>query len=179
MQKAVFLDRDGVINEVLTKRVKFVNRPEELFLLRGVPEAVRQFNEAGWKVFIVTNQGGVGLGFMSEMDLETIHEALVEKLEEHGAHVDDIAYCSHRPDAGCRCRKPEAGMLLDLARRHDISLRDSYMVGDRVPDILAGQKAGTHTVFISSSENKTIDADYRFDSLLAFSSWLTERNCQQ
>ncbi|MFC3420381.1 D-glycero-alpha-D-manno-heptose-1,7-bisphosphate 7-phosphatase [Salinicoccus hispanicus] len=173
MQRAVFLDRDGVINEVLSHRVRFVNGPRDLFLLEGVPEAIRQFNDAGWKVFIVTNQGGVGLGFLSEAALNDIHEVLIGKLKEYGARVDDIAYCPHRPGAGCPCRKPEAGMLLDLAGRHDILLEDSYMAGDREPDILAGKNAGTQTVFINRKANKALGADHQFDTLLAFSNWLT------
>ena len=91
MQKAVFLDRDGVLNEVLNHRVKFVNRPEDLHLLEGVEQAIRQFNEGGWKVFIVTNQGGVGLGYMTEDALGEIHDRLVDLLEASGAKVDDIA----------------------------------------------------------------------------------------
>lgn len=173
MQKAVFLDRDGVINEVLTRRVRFVNTSQDLYLLEGVPRAIRQFNEAGWKVFIVTNQGGVGLGFLSETALNHIHEVLIERLEKYDAHVDDIAYCPHKPGSGCICRKPKAGMLLELASRHNISLQESYMVGDREPDIMAGQNAGVRTIFINSRDNKLPGADHQFDSLLDFSNWLT------
>ncbi|WP_342388415.1 D-glycero-alpha-D-manno-heptose-1,7-bisphosphate 7-phosphatase [Salinicoccus bachuensis] len=172
MQKAVFLDRDGVLNEVLNHRVKFVNRPEDLHLLEGVEQAIRQFNEDGWKVFIVTNQGGVGLGYMTEDELGEIHDRLVDLLEASGARVDDIAYCPHMPHEGCVCRKPEAGMILELAEAHNIFLGESYMVGDREPDIQAGRNAGTRTVFIANRKNKKIGADYHFKDLISFSNWL-------
>lgn len=172
MQKAVFLDRDGVINEVLNHRVKFVNRPEDLHLLEGVEQAIRQFNEEGWKVCIVTNQGGVGLGYMTEGELGEIHDRLVDLLEASGARVDDIAYCPHKPHEGCACRKPEAGMILELAEAHNISLGESYMVGDREPDVQAGRNAGTRTVFIGNRKDKKIDADHHFRDLISFSNWL-------
>ena len=172
MQKAVFLDRDGVLNEVLNHRVKFVNRPEDLHLLEGVERAIRQFNEDGWKVYIVTNQGGVGLGYMTEDALGEIHDRLLNLLGASGARVDDIAYCPHMPHEGCACRKPEAGMILDLAETHDISLGESYMVGDREPDIRAGRNAGTRTVFIGNRMNRKIGADHHFRNLISFSNWL-------
>ncbi|WP_409296974.1 D-glycero-alpha-D-manno-heptose-1,7-bisphosphate 7-phosphatase [Peribacillus sp. SCS-26] len=148
MEKAVFLDRDGVINEVLTKRVKFVNNPSQLFLLEGAAEAIARFSSEGYKVFIVTNQGGVGLGYLKEKALVKIHDQLKKILAEQGGVITDISYCAHRPDAGCECRKPGAGMLLDLADRYDIDLAGSVMAGDHERDIQAGIKAGCKTVFI-------------------------------
>ncbi|GAB3066506.1 D-glycero-alpha-D-manno-heptose-1,7-bisphosphate 7-phosphatase [Salinicoccus sesuvii] len=171
MQKAIFLDRDGVINEVLTRRVRFVNTPQDLFIIEGAPKAIKQFNDAGFKVFIVTNQGGLGLGFLSETALNRIHDVLIERLKAYGARVDDIAYCPHKPSSGCPCRKPKAGMLTDLASHHNILLRDSYMAGDRETDIAAGKNAGVRTVLINKND-RMFDADHQFDTLLEFSNWL-------
>ncbi|WP_409291496.1 D-glycero-alpha-D-manno-heptose-1,7-bisphosphate 7-phosphatase [Peribacillus sp. SCS-37] len=148
MEKAIFLDRDGVINEVLTKRVKFVNNPGQLFLLEGAAEAIARFSSQGYKVFIVTNQGGVGLGYLKEKALVKIHDQLKKMLAEQGGTITDISYCAHRPDAGCECRKPGAGLLLDLAERYDVDLAGSVMAGDHERDIQAGKKAGCKTVFI-------------------------------
>lgn len=173
MRKAIFLDRDGVINEVLSHRVKYVNKPHEFHLLAGVGEAIRQLKEFGLPVFVVTNQGGIGLGFLKEKALHTIHEKMMEDLAEEGASVDDIAYCPHKPKAGCRCRKPEAQMLRDLATKHNISLVDSIMVGDREPDIGAGKKAGCKTVFIGK-EKENPGADAVFPDLLSAVPWLLE-----
>jgi D-glycero-D-manno-heptose 1,7-bisphosphate phosphatase len=152
MKKAIFLDRDGVLNEVLSDRVKFVNRPEDLYLLEGAAEAIADLNKAGYEIFVVTNQGGVGLGFLKEKRLREIHDHMVKIISEHGGHIKEVAYCPHKPKAGCECRKPNAGMLLDLARRHDIELTGSVMVGDHERDIEAGKKAGCKTVFIGSEE---------------------------
>ncbi len=173
MHKAVFLDRDGVINEVMSRRVRFVNTPEDFYLLEGASEGIRQLNEAGYKVFVVTNQGGVGLGFMTEADLRDVHDKMEEELEKSGAFLDGIAYCPDMPQAKSRCRKPAPGMILDLAEKHDIDLSESYMAGDREPDIHAGKNAGTRTVFIGRDKKKRTGADYRFPDLLSFSNWLT------
>lgn len=164
MKQAIFLDRDGVLNEVLSERVKFVNRPEDLYLLEGAAEAVAELSKAGYEIFVVTNQGGVGLGFLKEKHLLEIHDHMVEMIKEHGGHIKEVAYCPHKPKAGCECRKPNAGMLIDLASRHDIDLARSVMVGDHERDIEAGIKAGCKTVFIGIEETK---ADKQAPSLQA------------
>lgn len=171
MKKGIFLDRDGVINEVLSHRVKFVNKPHEFYLLDGVGEAIRQLNEDGLPVFVVTNQGGIGLGYMKETALQSIHKKMMQDLIQYGAKIEDIAYCPHKPKAGCRCRKPEAQMLIDLAEKYKISLPDSIMVGDREPDITAGKTAGCKTVFIGK-KNENPGADVVFPDLLSAVPWI-------
>lgn len=170
MQKAIFLDRDGVINEVLSKRVKFVNKPEQFYLLDGAAEGIKLLNDKGFLVFVVTNQGGVGLGFMKEEMLLKVHEKMVKDIMKSGGKIDDIIYCPHKPNAGCACRKPEPEMLIRLAKKHQVSLSDSYMVGDRDVDILAGKQAGTKTILIGNEEGL---ADYQFPSLYMAAQWLT------
>jgi len=167
MTRAVFLDRDGVINEVLSARVKFVNTPEQFYLLSGVGEAIKQLNDLGWKVFVVTNQGGIGLRYMTHSDLEAIHQKMEQDLAAYEAKIDAIAYCPHRPKAGCPCRKPKPNMILDLAKKHHIDLTESYMVGDRAPDIEAGKQAGVQTVLVGHRE-QPIKADLTFSNLLDF-----------
>lgn len=174
MSKAVFLDRDGVINEVLSKRVKFVNTPDDFYLLDGVGEGIKKLNESGYKVFVVTNQGGVGLGFMTEKDLLNVHKRMENELDEFGAFIDDIAHCPDKPHVKSRCRKPSPGMILDLAEQHGIDLASSYMAGDRDPDILAGVNAGTKTVHIGNVKKQKEKADMHFPTLLSFASWLTD-----
>ncbi|GAB3800919.1 D-glycero-alpha-D-manno-heptose-1,7-bisphosphate 7-phosphatase [Virgibacillus kimchii] len=168
MQSGIFLDRDGVINEVLTDRVKFVNTRADLYLLDGVGEAIKMFNDAGYKVFVVTNQGGVGLGFMEETELLNIHMKMTGDLEEFGAVIDDIAFCPHKPKANCACRKPKPKMIFDLAEKHGINLEKSYMIGDREPDITAGKRAGTKTILIGERTNQQeVGADLCFSDLLS------------
>ncbi|NEU31224.1 HAD family hydrolase [bacterium LRH843] len=173
-KKAVFLDRDGVINEVLSSRVRFVNQPKDFYLLEGVGNAIRLLNEANVPVFVVTNQGGVGLGFMKEASLHRIHEKMKKDLAEFRAFVDDIAYCPHKPKAGCYCRKPEPQMLTELATKHHIDLSLSIMVGDRKPDIEAGKKAGCKTILLGERE-KDITADAYFPDLLSAIPWMLEQ----
>ncbi|TCT19983.1 D-glycero-D-manno-heptose 1,7-bisphosphate phosphatase [Melghiribacillus thermohalophilus] len=173
MNQAVFLDRDGVINEVLSERVRFVNRPEDFYLLDGAGEGIKLLNDAGFKVFVVTNQGGIGLGYMKESDLHRVHDKMKKELKTFQASVDDIAYCPHKPHANCPCRKPKPKMILDLAEKYQVDLSRSFMIGDREPDIEAGKRAGTRTVFIGDREEKT-DADISFPDLLSAATWLTE-----
>ena len=169
MKKAVFLDRDGVINEVLTDRVKFVNRPDQLYFLPGVAEAIRMLNNVFDYVFVVTNQGGVGLGFMKESQLQLIHDHMIDKLREEGAIIEAVAYCPHKPKSGCACRKPNSKLIEDLAVAYDVDLASSYMVGDTDTDIIAGKNAGTKTVFIGTSDPL---ADAVFSDLLGASGWI-------
>jgi D-glycero-D-manno-heptose 1,7-bisphosphate phosphatase len=178
MEVGIFLDRDGVINEVLTRRVKFVNKPSDFYLLNGVGEAIKKLNEASYKVFVVTNQGGIGLGYMRETALESVHQKMMDDLAGFGARIDDISYCPHKPHEGCACRKPRPQMLLDLAEKHHIDLENSYMVGDRDPDIEAGKKAGTKTVLVGNREKTFSEADLKFKDLLAFVEWLVEGGSQ-
>jgi D-glycero-D-manno-heptose 1,7-bisphosphate phosphatase len=129
-----------------------VNRPKDLFLLEGAAEAVAELSAGGYDIFVVTNQGGVGLGFLKEKELKKIHDHLTQMVKEQGGEIKEVAFCPHKPKAGCKCRKPNAGMLFDLAVRHDLDLSRSVMVGDHERDIEAGKKAGCKTVFIGSEE---------------------------
>ncbi|MEC3226103.1 HAD family hydrolase [Bacillus thuringiensis] len=167
MNKAVFLDRDGLLNEVLTERVNFVNTPDDLYLLPGVTESIVKLKEKGFKVFVVTNQGGIGLGYMSYKELEKIHEKLQSEILKSNelAVIDEIMACIHKPKENCKCRKPEPGMLLTLAKKHNISLADSYMVGDREVDVAAGISTGTKTVLVTGEDEPT-QANLKCSTLL-------------
>jgi D-glycero-D-manno-heptose 1,7-bisphosphate phosphatase len=177
MNKAVFLDRDGVINEVLSKRVKFVSSVKDLYLLPWVAESIKVLNDLNYKVFIVTNQGGIGLGYMSENALAEIHFKLARLLlEEADAQIDDIAYCPHKPHANCHCRKPKPAMILELAQKHNIDLQQSFTIGDRGTDIVAGRLAGTRTILIIDKDEiiPVIDVDNVVFSLKEAVAWIVE-----
>ncbi|QEC46654.1 HAD family hydrolase [Baekduia soli] len=139
---AAFLDRDGTIN-VKAPEGAYVERPEDLVLLPGAAQAIRSLNDAAIPVVVVTNQRGIALGRMDEVDLAAIHVRLVDLLDrEAGAAVDDILHCPH--DRGpCGCRKPAPGLLLAAAQRHPhIELGRSVVIGDRPSDVEAGAAAG-------------------------------------
>ncbi len=163
MRKAVFLDRDGVINRGFGRRPP--NSVDEFEMLPEVPEAIAMLQEAGFEVFVVTNQGGVGLGHMTKETLSRIHDRMQDELGSFGTQVHDIAACTHRPDEGCSCRKPQPGMLLRLAADHHIDMSGSYMVGDRETDILAGILAGVRPIFIGSKAAAPSQALYNAETL--------------
>lgn len=169
LKRAVFLDRDGVINEVLTKRVKFVNEPKQFYFLPGAEEAIKSLNDYFDYVFVVTNQGGIGLGYMKEKQLQKVHDYMVAELKKKGATIHEVAYCPHKPKAGCECRKPNSKMILDLGVKYKIDLEHSYMVGDTDTDIQAGKKAGTKTVYIGYSDPL---ADAVFPNLKEAAQWI-------
>lgn len=171
LKRAVFLDRDGVINEVLTHRVKFVNEPKQFYFLPGVEEAIKSLNEYFDYVFVVTNQGGIGLGFMKEKQLHKIHDHMVAELAKKGATIHEVTYCPHKPKAGCKCRKPNSKMIVDLGKKFKIDLEQSYMVGDTDTDIQAGKKAGTRTVFIGKHDPL---ADAVYPNLKEAAQWIIQ-----
>jgi D-glycero-D-manno-heptose 1,7-bisphosphate phosphatase len=145
LRRAVFLDRDGVLNRAQVRQ----GRPhppanmDELKVLPGVPQALWALREAGWLLIVVTNQPDVARGITTREDVEAIHAALAGQMP-----IDEFRTCFHDDAQRCTCRKPEPGLLLDAAREHSIDLAASYMVGDRWRDVQAGERAGCTTLFI-------------------------------
>lgn len=133
-QPAAFLDRDGVLNVDRG----YAHKPEDIEIILGAAAAVRLLNEAGYYVFVVTNQGGVARGLYTETAIEHVHRHMQIILKAEGAHIDAFYYCPHHPDGSvkefaieCRCRKPEPGMLEQAACDWPIDLRRSFLIGDR------------------------------------------------
>jgi D-glycero-D-manno-heptose 1,7-bisphosphate phosphatase len=145
MMRAVFLDRDGVINRKPPEG-DYVTRWEDFHILPGVAEGIALLNRAAFLVIVVTNQRCIAKGLMSAAELERMHDRMTEVLAKAGAIVDGTFYCPHEIDYGCDCRKPAPGMLLNAARLHDIELSASWMVGDSEIDVEAGRNAGCKTV---------------------------------
>jgi D-glycero-D-manno-heptose 1,7-bisphosphate phosphatase len=154
---AVFLDRDGTINE----EVDFVCSPEELRLIPGAARAISRLNEAGLVTCVISNQSGVARGLLTEEDLLRIHAKLEHDLQSEGARLDRIYYCPHHPTEGippynisCTCRKPATGMLESGRQEFSIDLRRSFVVGDRLADIGAGTAAGAQTILVQTGYGK-------------------------
>jgi D-glycero-D-manno-heptose 1,7-bisphosphate phosphatase len=144
MRRAVFLDRDGVINRSLVRDGKPfapVNAGE-FEMLPGVADALRRLRQAGFLNIVVTNQPDISTGKQRQEDLDALHARLLTELD-----IDAIRVCSHVNHDGCTCRKPAPGLLLDAARDFGIDLGGSYMVGDRWRDVAAGQRAGCRNCF--------------------------------
>ncbi len=139
LKAAIFLDRDGVLNEDLG----YVHKPSDLKILPGVPEALKELKRRGYLLIVVSNQSGVARGKFSAADVEAFNDLLRTELVRLGAPpLDDVFYCPHGPDDACACRKPKPGMILDAARRHGIDLARSFLVGDKADDIESAVNAG-------------------------------------
>ena len=161
LKQAVFLDRDGVINRYVYNSdfgtVDSPANPQEFELLPGVCESICEFNRMGLLVIVVSNQPGLAKGRFSTELLQGTTQKMEQAVRQGGGQIDSIYYCLHHPDAidaeyrrPCDCRKPEPGLFFKAARDWDIDLKASYTVGDGVADILAGEAAGTTTIFLSS-----------------------------
>ncbi len=144
MKRAVFLDRDGVINRKPPEG-QYVTRWEDFHFLPGVVESIALLNQAGFSVIVVTNQRCVAKGFITIADIEKMHKLMSDSLARAGAALDGVYYCPHEKEPLCNCRKPAPGMLIEAARAHEISLINSWMIGDSDIDIEAGKNAGCKT----------------------------------
>lgn len=149
-QKAVFLDRDGVLND---NPGGFITKVQAFSILPGVPEALARLTQAGYLNIIVTNQSGIGRGLIPFSILEAIHQSLKEKVAQAGGKIDGIYYCPHLPEEGCSCRKPSPGLILQAARDLSICLEKSFMIGDSERDLIAGRRAGCKKSFLVLSGN--------------------------
>jgi D-glycero-D-manno-heptose 1,7-bisphosphate phosphatase len=143
--RAVFLDRDGVINE---NRPDHVKCWDEFRFLPGVLTAIRWLRLAGFHVFVVTNQAIIARGAATHGVVEDIHRRMMLQVALHGGRIHDIRYCPHDADDACRCRKPQPGMLLDIAAHWSVDLGRSYLIGDALSDMAAGASAGCRTVLV-------------------------------
>jgi len=172
--RAVFLDRDGVINRASVRDGKPYppSGPEELEILPGVPEALSRLSAAGFRLVVVTNQPDVARGRQSREMVEAIHKALRNELP-----IDEFRVCYHDDADRCSCRKPVPGMLLQAAVDLDLDLTASFLVGDRWRDVEVGKNAGCATVFIDYgySERRPENPDKIVQSLLEAADWILDR----
>jgi len=158
MSAAIFLDRDGVLIE----DVHLLTNPRDIRVLEGVPQALRSLKEAGFQLIVISNQTVVARGLFTEQGVCAINAEMERLLEQAGGpHLDGFYFCPHHPKAtlpayriACECRKPRPGLLLRAAREHDLNLGASFMVGDRITDIIAGARAGCRTVLIETGKHE-------------------------
>jgi len=151
MVRAVFLDRDGVINRELPEG-SYVTRWAEVEFLPGGAEAVKCFRDAGFLVLLVSNQRTIAKGLITQQGLESLHRRMWQELFRGEEGFDGVYCCPHDTDPPCQCRKPQPGMLLAAARDRGIDLTASWMVGDSESDVEAGRRAGCRTIRIGLPE---------------------------
>jgi D-glycero-D-manno-heptose 1,7-bisphosphate phosphatase len=162
VNKAAFIDRDGVINEDRA----YVHRIADFAFIPGSVEALRALHEAGYLLVVITNQSGIARGLFSEAEYRHLEEYFCTSLSRAGVQLDSIQYCPHLPDAplpeyrlDCDCRKPRPGMLLAAVKQLDIDLSQSILVGDRRADVEAGRAAGVSRCFLVRSGQPLCAAD--------------------
>lgn len=181
MNKIVFLDRDGVINEYPGNH-NYVNSWKEFKFIPGSIRAVKMLNSAGFKVFVISNQAGVAKGLYTLEDLEYINKKMNAALKKAGARLDGIYYCIHHPQDNCFCRKPRIGMLKTALADFQINPKASFFIGDSFMDMKAGADFGVKTVMLLSGREKIsnrgnweFEPDYIFDNLLVAAHYLSSR----
>ncbi len=161
-QKALFLDRDGVINV----DHGYVFDPKDIDFMPGIFALTQAFRKAGYLVIVVTNQSGIGRGYYSEQQFASLTQWMREQFQQQGSDLDDVYFCPHHPSKAkgtyqqlCDCRKPNPGMLVQAITKHNIDPSVSVMVGDKLSDMLAAQKAGVaHRILFQNHEPTVVDA---------------------
>ncbi|MFA5438044.1 MAG: HAD family hydrolase [Candidatus Omnitrophota bacterium] len=174
--RVIFLDRDGVINKYPGDRA-YVTSLRKFKFLPGAKKAISLLNKAGFKIFVASNQAGVGRGIYSQRTLDQITSFMLEEVKKAGGHIDKVYYCTHRKDAGCRCRKPRPGMLKKAAREFKFSLKNAYFVGDTDLDVRTAHNAGCKSIFVTCGANKgdgPILPDLVFDNLSEAAEYLVK-----
>jgi D-glycero-D-manno-heptose 1,7-bisphosphate phosphatase len=173
LNRAVFLDRDGVLNATIMRNGQ-PTAPfllDELQIVPGVPEALTALRAAGFQLIVVTNQPDVVRGHAVKADVEAINASMLARLP-----LDEIRVCYHDTGDGCACRKPKPGMLIAAAVEREIELARSFLVGDRWRDIGAGKAAGCTTILVNAFPGETkAEADVEFPDLSAAVDWITAR----
>lgn len=141
---AVFLDRDGTINE----EVGYLNHISRLKILPGVPKAIKILKEAGFMVFVVTNQSGPARGYFPKDLVEKVHREIQKRLKRKGAQIDEFFVCLHHPEEYCPCRKPKTGLLEKAFTKYPLDPKNSYVIGDKLIDIELAKNAGLKGILV-------------------------------
>lgn len=156
MNKAIFLDRDGVLNHEI---YDYITRVEDFEILEyQIPVLKRLFDE-GYLLIVITNQGGIALKRYTEATLATMHQMLADAFKQQGAEIAAVYYCPHHPTVGgaCKCRKPASGMILDAIELYNIDPEQSIMIGDKPRDVEAANGAGVKGILIEPDEQISYD----------------------
>jgi len=172
--RAVFLDRDGV----LMRDANYVGHIDQVEVIDGAPQALRGLQDAGFRLFVVTNQSGVGRGYFTREAVEEIHKLLNRHLGAAGVRIDRYYVCPHHPEDNCDCRKPKPKFLFEAAREYGLDLSRCFMIGDRPSDIQCGRNAGTTAILVlTGAGHETLDAhevvlDHVADDIGAAAAWI-------
>ncbi|MGI9554278.1 MAG: D-glycero-alpha-D-manno-heptose-1,7-bisphosphate 7-phosphatase [Thermodesulfobacteriota bacterium] len=170
--KAVFFDRDKTI--IMPNADNYIYRVGDFYIPEKFTKALKTLYEKGYKLFVVTNQGRVAKGYMTEEDVVDVHNFINDHFKEHGFHFEQFAYCPHNPmgdvypyNVVCSCRKPKNGMIKELVDEYDIDISKSWMVGDTERDVIAGNMTGLKTILVRTGIRQDSEkADFVVDDLV-------------
>ncbi len=181
MRRAVFLDRDGVINE---NRPDHVKREDEFVFLSGALDALRMLSGTGMLIVVISNQSAINRGLVSWGAVSAVTDRFKDRVQAAGGRIDSVFYCPHRPDEGCDCRKPEPGLLRRAATELGIELRESYLVGDALSDVQAALAVGVQPLMVLTGRGRDQVSLLRtsglgpvlvFDDLSEAAQWILRR----
>lgn len=150
--KALFLDRDGVINY----DPGYVYRIEDFEFMPGIFEALAEFMALGYEIFVVTNQSGIGRGYYSEDDFAKLSKHMIDEFKSYGVEIKKIYHCPHTPSDDCNCRKPKPGMILQALNEHNIDPQASLIIGDKPSDLESARRAGVESGYLIGDEFKSV-----------------------
>ncbi len=172
----IFLDRDGT----LIAHVEYLHEPAQVLLLPGVTQALRQLKDAGFRLAVVTNQPGIGLGYFSKEQFFKVNLRMMELLSAEGVILDKIYFCPHSKGEGCSCRKPGTGMIDTARAQLKVRLEGSFMIGDMTSDIECGSRAGVKTVLLGQGKAgadklHAVQPDFKAQDLLEAAAWILDR----
>ncbi|MFH1281726.1 MAG: HAD-IIIA family hydrolase [Candidatus Omnitrophota bacterium] len=179
--KDIILDRDGVINRYPGDRAYVTSWRKFRFLPRA-KQAIALLSGAGWRIFVASNQAGVGKGVYAQRTLDLITARMLADIEKANGRIARVYYCTHRKEAGCRCRKPKPGLLKQAAREFKVNLKKTYFVGDTIRDVLTAHTVGAKSILVLSGKEKSSNQknweakpDFIFKDLLAAAKFIIKQ----
>lgn len=183
MIKALFIDRDGVVNKDPGGWTKhnYVTDWKDFHFVPGTLEALKILKKKGIKVIVASNQGGVSKGVYKEEELNEINSLMLKEIERYGGAVEEVFYCVHKDEDNCDCRKPKPGLLEKAAKKYNIDPKKTYFIGDAPKDVMAGKRIGCRTILVLSGVSSREDMerwpdkpDHVFNNLLEAVKWITK-----
>ena len=182
--KAIFLDRDGVINRYPGDTL-YVTDWRGFRFLPYAKKAVAELHKSGFKIFIISNQAGVNKGIFSREALNYINENMLKEIKKSGGEIDGVYYCVHSQEENCSCRKPKTGLLELAVKNNNINLRDSFFIGDTIRDVKTARAAGCKSILVlcgrekaSNRKNWEVQPDFIFRNLYAAAKFIRLRTCR-
>ncbi len=148
--KAIFLDRDGVIN----KEIGYLNKIKDFEFIEGVFDACMYYQKIGYSIIVITNQSGISRGFYSENDFVILNNWMLGQFRKKNIEIIDVLFCPHLPNENCNCRKPKPGLIFEAQQKHNIDLKKSWLIGDKETDISAGNLAGIENTVLVKTGHK-------------------------